>query len=212
VNSHRSSSRAQTGPALRLVSSGGSVDPAGTQAHHSPSLRRYGLASVLFYNGLTLAHYLLGAAVLLTAYRERPFIAWPLALAYVVFALVQFYVLMPLCVCPGCVYRSIPGSRCVAGLNSLSAKLRPSAGVVAEFEERAQGVLCHNTLYVAALVAPLALAIPGLVLAFSWLAVGLAVAVLLLIAVRVEVVFRHLGCPHCLARRWCPNARAMRVV
>jgi len=212
VNSHRSSSRAQTRPVLHLVPSGGSGEPAGAQAHHSHSLRRFGLASVLFYNGLTLAHYLTGAGVLLAAYRERPFLAWPLALAYLVFAVVQFYVLMPLCVCPGCVYRSISGSRCVAGLNALSARLRPSAGAVAEFEERSQGVLCHNTLYVAALVAPPLLAIPGLVLAFSWLTASLAGVVLLLIAVRVEVVFRHLGCPHCLARRWCPNARAMHVV
>jgi len=212
VNSHHTRSRTQAGPALHLVPSGEPGHPVGAPGHRAQSLRRYGLASVLFYHCLTLAHYSLGAAVIIVAYGDGPILAWPLALAYFSFALVQFYALMPLCVCPGCVYRSVPGSRCIAGLNVVSAKLRPPAGEVAEFEERAQGVLCHNTLYVAALVAPLVLVVPALVLAFSWAVVALALAIAALIAVRVEVVFRLLGCPRCLARRWCPNARAMHVV
>jgi hypothetical protein len=166
---------------------------------------------VLLYQALTLTQDASGAVVLVTGYQEWPCVGWPLAAAYLVFALVQLYVLTPLDVCPGCAYRAVPEGRCMAGLSVLSAKLAPTAGASAGFAQRRAGALCHTTLAVAAALAPPILVVPALVLAFSWTTLGVALGILFCAALRAEVVFRRLGCPRCLARRWCPVARALRL-
>ena len=173
----------------------------------SRSFRRYPLWRVLGLNGLTVAHYLVGCGAILVAYQSYPIVGWPIGLAYFVFAVVQFYVLMPLVVCPGCVYRTVRGGRCASGLNLISARLcRPSATATA-FRERTHGALCQSRLNLASWVAPPPLALPGLALFFSWTAATLTLIVVGLVVVRLWVV-RSAVCPHCLARRWCPSAEA----
>ena len=113
-------------------SGGAPVAGAGAGVEQAPaprSFRRYPLWRVLGLNGLTVAHYLVGCGAILVAYRHYPLLGWPVGLAYLVFAMVQLYVLMPLVVCPGCVYRTMRGGRCASGLNlDLGAALPALAG------------------------------------------------------------------------------------
>jgi hypothetical protein len=176
----------------------------GEQAPGPRSFRRYPLSWVLGLNGLTVVHYLMGCGAILVAYRDYPLLGWPVGLGYLVFAVVQLYVLMPLVVCPGCVYRTIRGGRCASGLNVLSARLCPPSPGAIGFEERAHGALCENSLCLWAWVLPVPLALPGLALSFSWPAFALMATVAALTVLRLAVVMRRVVCPHCLARRWCP--------
>lgn len=173
----------------------------------APSFRRYPLRWVLGLNALTVAHYLVGCGAILIAYRGYPIVGWPVGLAYFVFAVVQLYVLMPLVVCPGCVYRTVRGGRCASGLNLISARLCPPTPDALGFKERTSGRLCQNRLCLWSLVGPVPLALPGLVLSFSWLTLALLLVVAVLTVVRLAVVVRRATCPHCLARRWCPVIR-----
>jgi hypothetical protein len=174
----------------------------------SRSFRRYPLWRVLGLNSLTVAHYLLGCGAILVAYRSYPIVGWPIGLAYFVFAVVQLYVLKPLVVCPGCVYRAVRGGRCASGLNLISARLCSPSPDATGFEERCHGIVCESSLCLCSLVLPVPLALPGLALSFSWPALALIVAVAVLTVIRSAVVVRRATCPHCLARRWCPVVRA----
>ena len=162
-------------------------------------------------NALTLGHYVVGCAAVLAAYRSYPVLGWPIGLAYLVFAVVQFYVLMPVIVCPGCVYRTMRGGRCASGLNLLSARLCPPSPPPGGFAERGSGAVCQNSLCLWSWILPVPLAVPGLVLSFSWLALALTATVAAFAAARLIVVERLAVCPHCLARRWCPVVRARRA-
>ena len=102
-----------------------------------------------------------GTAGILLGYAAWPAVAWTVGRVYAVFAFGQMYVLMPLAVCPSCVYRRMEGSRCIAALNQLSAKMTVARDP-RDFPKRAQGILCHNNLYMASLVLPLTLVLPAL--------------------------------------------------
>ena len=172
--------------------------------------RVYPLSSVVLYNGVTLLHFGLATAGLAVAYSAWPLLGWTLAGVYLAFALGQMYVMMPLVVCPGCAYRAMDGARCVSALNLVSrrlAKARPPD----EFGGRAEGVLCHNNLYMAALIAPLAMILPGVILNFSILGLGMLLVVAALLAFRYFVVFKRTACPHCAAKGRCPNAKSMGI-
>jgi hypothetical protein len=174
--------------------------------------RTYPLRDVALYNGITLLHFGLAALGLLIAYDHWPLLAWVLAIAYLVIALGQMYVVMPLVVCPACVYATMPGSRCVSGMNLLVARLRLTAPAE-EFEaRRTRGMLSHNKLYMGSLIAPIPLLAVGLVLNFSPLGLVVLLAVVALLAFRVVVVFKRRACPHCAAKGRCPNAKAMGIV
>jgi hypothetical protein len=207
VNSHHPA-RARSGVTLYVVPGSGEEGEAPDGGPKLRSFRRYPLWTVLLTNGLTCVHYVVGASAIVFAYQNHPVIGWPISVAYFVFAMVQLYVLMPLVVCPGCVYRTIQGGRCPSGLNWISARLLRAPAQSAGFETRSQGALCQSTLCLWSLVVPLPIALPGLVIAFSWTAFALSLAVCMLTAVRLAGVFRLVVCPHCLARRWCPVARA----
>ena len=140
------------------------------------------------------------------AYRRAPIVGLPVGLAYLVFALVQYYVFKPLVVCPGCVYRSLRDGRCPSGLNVLSAAVCPPSATAVEFRERSSGLFCPSRLTLTSWLAPLPLALPGLVVWFSWPATVLVAAVATLAVARLFVV-RTAVCPRCLARRWCPASR-----
>jgi hypothetical protein len=172
--------------------------------------QRYPAANVAIYNGATLAHYGLGAAGIVVGYDRWPVAGWIAGLAYLLFALGQMYVMMPLVVCPSCTYRRLEGGRCISALNLVSARLAPLADPD-RFPLRAKGTLCHNNLYMASLIAPLVLIAPALVFAFSWVLLGIFVAVAALLALRMFVIFPRVACGHCAEKKRCPNAQAMGI-
>ncbi len=172
--------------------------------------RSYPVRSVVLYNGVTLLHFGLATWGLLVAYDRWPVLALVLALAYLVVALGQMYVMMPLVVCVACVYATMAGARCVSGLSLIAARLEPASP--AEFQtRRAKGALSHNKLYMGSLIAPIPLVAAGLIINFSPVALALMLAVAALLAFRILVVFRRTACPHCAAKGRCPNAKAMGI-
>lgn len=178
-----------------------------TDEHKLKVRTRYPLSSILIYNGTTIAHYLLGAFGIASGYRYGvP--AYIAAGVYLFFSVVQMYILMPLKVCPNCVYYRMPEGRCVSGMNLFSRKIAV-IGIREDFPNRAKGVFCHNHLYMAALVLPLLLMLPPLVAAFSFplLVVFLLVAALLVF--RIFILFPQIACVHCCAKNECPNAISM---
>jgi hypothetical protein len=172
--------------------------------------RSYPMRSVALYNGVTLLHFALGAAGIALAYDRWPTFDWVVAAIYLVFAVGQMYVMMPLVVCPSCVYRTMSGARCVAAMNIVSARMRRIAPP-ADFARRAEGVFCHNDLYIGSLIAPIPLILVGLIVNFSPVALVTALAVAGLLAFRYFVIFRRTACPHCAAKGRCPNAKAMGI-
>jgi hypothetical protein len=171
---------------------------------------RYPLRNVAIYNGVTAAHFGLGAAGLIVGYGRWPEAAWAAGLVYLAFALGQMYVLMPLTVCPSCVYRRIDGGRCVSAMNLVSERIAPLADPD-DFPLRARGVLCHNNLYMASLIAPLALLLPALLLDFGWPLLSIYIAIVALFVLRLFVIFPRVACGVCAAKGRCPNAKAMRL-
>ncbi len=167
----------------------------------------YPLSSLFIYNGITLLHYLLGAAGIIIGYGFSPVVSL-LGGLYLVLALGQMYILMPLTVCPHCVYYKLKGSRCISGLNLVSKKV-VGEGQIKKFAGRGQGLLCHNNLYLGAKVIPILVMIPALVLNFSVLLLALFVAVVGLLLYRIFVVFPKVACVHCRAKKICPNAQSM---
>jgi hypothetical protein len=203
--------QSRSGVPLHLVPNCGSEGAPADDQPGPRSFRRYPLWRVLSLNGLTVVHYAAGCAAVLVAYRSHPLIAWPIAIAYLVFAMVQFYVLMPLVVCPGCVYRTIQGGRCASGLNLISARFCPPSAGATEFRERTHGPTCQSSLNLLSWVLPIPLALPGLAVSWSATAAVLTAAVVALAAARLAVVTRHALCSHCLAQRWCPVVRLRRA-
>jgi hypothetical protein len=192
---------------LYLVPGSGSGNESVAAAQPSLLLRRYPLWRVLCLNGLTVAHYVIGCVAVLVAYRSYPLLGWPIGLAYLVFALVQLYLLMPLVVCPGCVYRTVHGGRCARGLNVVSARLCSSSTGLTGFRERSHGAFCQSNMCLWAWALPVPLALPGVCVSFSWQALTLTTAVSVLTILWLTVTVRRVVCLHCLARRWCPLTR-----
>ena len=168
----------------------------------------YPLRNVLVYNGTTVAHYALGGIGVVVGYGRWPALGWALGLVYVAFAFVQMYVLMPLMVCPSCVYRRMDGVRCVSAMNLVSRRLVRAADAK-DFPNRGRGILCHNHLYMASLAAPLVLMLPALVLNFFFALLAIFLVIVGLFAFRIFVVFPRVACGHCAAKGQCPNAKAM---
>jgi hypothetical protein len=173
--------------------------------------RSYPLRDVALYNGVTLLHFGLAAAGVLLAYDRWPLLAWVLAIVYLAVALGQMYVVMPLVVCVACVYPTMPGARCVSGMNVIVARFGRSAPPSEFAARRTKGLLSHNKLYMGSLIAPIPLLAVGLVLNFSLAALAVLVCVAALLAFRILVIFRHTACPHCAAKGHCPNAKAMGI-
>ncbi len=113
---------------------------------------KYPLSSVLIYNIMTIFHYLLGGAGIILGYHS--WMGDVSGIVYILFAFFQMYVLMPLSVCPNCVYYRMDGSRCTSGMNLVSKKIARE-GNLKDFRKRAEGLLCHNNMYMAALFLPI---------------------------------------------------------
>jgi hypothetical protein len=167
---------------------------------------RYPASSILTYNGLTVAHYVLGGIGIMLGYDAL--IGYVLGALYLVFAFGEMYVLMPLKVCPNCVYYKLEGSLCVSGMNVVSRRIA-SEGDVKRFADRASGLLCPNNLYIAALVVPILALVPALILDFAAPVLAILLVLVALLLLRFFVVFPRVACVHCRAKNICPNAQAM---
>lgn len=164
---------------------------------------------VFIYEFSTILHYILGGLGLLIGFS---FLAWGslIGFIYLAFAFLQMYILMPLTVCPNCVYYRMEDGRCVSGLNKISRKLAKE-GKPEDFTKRAEGILCYNNVYMAALFIPIIGIIPGLIFNFSILLLGLLFGVLTLLLFRFFVIFPKIGCLHCSAKFTCPIAEQIGV-
>jgi len=168
---------------------------------------RYPLSSLLTYNGVTVLHYLLGGfGVILGC--GFSWWAYALGVLYLAFAFIQMYVLMPLWVCPDCVYYKLKDSLCISGLNIVS-KTIARAGSVDHFARRGEGLWCHNNLYLTAKIFPILAILPALILNFSADLLVTFLAVVGLLLFRISVIFPKVACVHRRARNICPNAKAM---
>jgi hypothetical protein len=165
---------------------------------------RFPLSSVLIYNSVTLLHFLLGGLGIILGYNSSP-ASYIFGFLYLAFAFGQMYLIMPLTVCPNCVYYRTEGALCTSGLNLLSKRMTTESKPQ-NFAHRAQGPLCHNNLYMAALFLPIIALIPALILNFSLLLLILLLAVVGLLLFRFFVIFGNLACLHCSAKYDCPNA------
>jgi hypothetical protein len=172
--------------------------------------KKYPWRNIFIYNGATALHFGLGGAGILLGYRFWGWIGSALGFAYLIFAFGEMYLLMPLKVCPNCVYRRLKGSLCISGMNVISSKL-VKAGRASDFAKRAQGALCPNNLYLAALIFPILALIPALVFHFSWSLLLILGLVIGLLAFRFFIIFPKLACLHCHAKFVCPQAAMMGV-
>jgi hypothetical protein len=169
---------------------------------------RYPITSIFIYNGITLLHFSLGTIGIMIGFNY--WWGYLMGSLYLVFALVEMYVLMPLKVCPNCPYQVLKGSLCISGLNWLSAKVAHT-GNIKEFSNRAKGMLCPNNLYIAGFVLPIILIIPGLIINFSFMLLAILIILIGLLVFRVIYIFPSLACGHCRAMNICPNARSMGI-
>ena len=179
-------------------------------ARKKPTLySRYPLSSIVIYNGITVLHYLLGGIGIILGYNFS-WNAYLLGSVYLACAFSQMYIIMPLTVCPNCVYYRLQNSLCISGLNVISKKIAME-GDIKDFPKRGEGLFCHNNLYMAAKIIPIIAMIPALFVNFSILLLIIFLSVLGLMLLRVFVVFPKIACVHCRAMNICPNAKAMGI-
>jgi len=168
---------------------------------------RYPKGSVFMYNFVTVLHYALGFAGILFAFNFS-LVGEIISIFYVSFAFLQMYILMPILVCPNCVYTKKPNMLCISGLNILARKVFPD-GDINNFGNRGKGILCHNNLYLSAKVLPLLIILPFLLINFSITLLILFLLIMGLMLFRVFYIFQKIACNHCLAKNICPNAKSM---
>ena len=85
---------------------------------------RYPVSHIALYNGVTVLHFLLGGAGIMLGY-GLSCLAYLFGALYLVFAFVEMYLVMPLTVCPNCVYYGMKNA----------AKLRSWPGVCATYSK-----------------------------------------------------------------------------
>jgi len=170
--------------------------------------KRYPWSSILTYNGATVLHFALGGLGIMLGYDSL--FGYILGVVYLAFAFGEMYVLMPLTVCPNCVYYKLGNSLCISGLNVVSRKIA-GAGDVKRFSNRAKGPFCSNNLYIASMAIPIIAMIPALIINFSFIVLALLLVVVALLAFRFFVIFSKIACVHCRARNICPQAQSMKL-
>jgi fatty acid desaturase len=164
--------------------------------------QRYSFSRVFIYEFSTFLHYLVGGLGLIIGYTFLR-LGYLIGLIYIIFAFLQMYILMPLTVCPNCVYYRMEDSRCVSGLNKISRKLAKE-GNPENFPKRAEGLFCYNNIYMAALFFPIVASVPALILNFSYYLLITFLIVLGLLIFRFFVIFPKVACLHCQAKYTCP--------
>jgi hypothetical protein len=178
------------------------ADPEGPTLYKS-----YPRSSVALYNLNTGAHFALGGLGLVLGYGWSAY-AWMAGIIYLVVAFGQMYIMMPMVVCPNCVYYKDKFGTCVSGMNKVSRRIAKE-GDPKDFPKRAGGPLSHNKFYMGSLIFPIFAILPALYLNFSLEILLIWAAVLGLMLFRVFVVFKKVACVHCMAKKRCPNAQAM---
>jgi len=171
---------------------------------------RYPLSSVLIYNGSTVLHYLLGGIGIALGYSFSSWAGYTFGVLYFLLSFLDMYVIMPLAVCPNCVYYRAKNSICISGLNILSKKIAKE-GDPKNFPKRAEGLFCPNNLYMASLIVPILAMLPALFLNFSAALLLIFLGVVGLLLFRFFIIFPKLACLHCSAKHQCPQAGAMGV-
>ena len=171
---------------------------------------RYPLSSILVYNGSTVAHYLLGGIGIIIGYNFSSWAGYFFGVLYLVFSFVEMYVVMPLTVCPNCVYYKLEDALCLSGLNVVAKRIARE-GNLENFAKRAEGVFCFNNMYIAALIIPIIAIIPALFLNHSVPLLIIFVALIALLVFRFFVIFSKIACLHCRAKFRCPQAGQMGV-
>ncbi len=167
----------------------------------------YPASSVLAYESVTIIHFIVAGVGMFIGYSQFSF-GYLIAIGYLAFAFGQMYLIMPFKVCPHCPYTRLKDARCVSGLNRLSRRVA-GKGDLSRFDERAIGILCHNNLYLASQIAPIPIIATALVLDPSLVLAVLLAAVILFLVARVVLFFKRLACPHCAAKKVCPNAKML---
>ena len=171
---------------------------------------RYPLSSVFIYNSSTILHFLLGGIGIALGYSFSIWVGYTFGGLYLVFSFAEMYVVMPLVVCPDCVYYRAKDALCISGLNILSKKIAKE-GDLKGFPRRAQGLFCPNNLYLASLIIPVVAIIPALIVNFSVVLLLIFLAVMGLLLFRFFILFPRIACLHCRAKYECPQAEAMGV-
>ena len=169
---------------------------------------RYPLSTVIIYNGSIILHYVLGGVGIILSFDSLA--AYIAGVLYLVFAFGQMYIIMPLDVCRNCVYLKMENSLCVSGMNVIAQRFAKE-GSTKNFPHRAEGLFCHNNAYIAALLAPIIVMIPALILNFSFPVLGILIALIILLLYRFFILFPREACIHCAAKGICPQAEAMGV-
>lgn len=171
---------------------------------------RYPLSSILIYNGSTVAHYVLGGIGIIIGYNFSSWTGYLFGVLYLVFSFVEMYVIMPLTVCPNCVYYKIEDALCISGLNVVSKRIAKE-GNPENFAKRAEGLFCFNNMYIATLIIPIIAIIPALFMNHSMLLLIIFFALIALLVFRFFVIFIKIACLHCRAKFKCPQAGQMGV-
>jgi len=171
---------------------------------------RYPLSSVLIYNGSTILHFLLGGIGIALGYSFSSWAGYTFGVLYLMFSFIEMYMVMPLTVCPNCVYYRAKDSLCISGLNLFSKKITKE-GDLKDFATRAEGLFCPNNLYTASLIVPILAMIPALIVNFSIILLLIFLTVLGLLLFRFFIIFPRVACLHCIAKYKCPQAGAMGV-
>jgi hypothetical protein len=168
---------------------------------------RYPASHIVLYNSVTVLHFALGGIGIMLGYGSS-WLAYLFGALYLGFAFVEMYLVMPLTVCPNCVYYGMKDAICISGLNVVSVKIARQ-GDVKDFPKRARGIFCHNNMYIASLALPVVAMIPALFINFSLTLLAIFIAVLGLLLFRFFFLFTKIVCIHCSAKNLCPNARSM---
>jgi len=171
---------------------------------------RYPGSSVFIYNGSTILHFLLGGVGIILGYRFSPWAGYTFGILYLIFSFVEMYVVMPISVCPNCVYTQAKDWLCISGLNVISKKIAKE-GDLKDFPGRAQGPFCPNNMYLGSLIVPIVALIPALIVNFSVVLLLIFLAVMGLLLFRFFILFPRIACLHCRAKYECPQAGAMGV-
>lgn len=168
---------------------------------------RYPALHIVLYNGVTVLHFALGGIGIMLGYGPS-WLAYLFGALYLAFAFADMYLVMPLIVCPNCVYYGMKDAVCISGLNVVSAKIAKK-GDIKDFPKRAQGAFCHNNMYIASFVIPIVALIPAMIINFSPAILVIFIVLLGLLLFRFFVLFTRVVCIHCSAKNICPNAQAM---
>lgn len=170
---------------------------------------KYPFSSILLYNGVTILHFLLGGIGIIIGYDFTNF-NYLLGILYLGFSFTEMYILMPIMVCPNCIYHILDNSCCISGLNIISKKVTKK-GEVKNFGKRSIGLFSHNKLYMAGLFIPIILMVPALLINFSFILLIILLMVIGLLIFRIFFIFFKIACIHCRARNICLNAKSMGI-